>query len=165
MQKTIFTTNVAGKNMLVEREFEAGLEQVWQAWTDSEILEQWWAPKPFTAVTKSMNFKEGGNWHYYMLGPDGSKFWCMINYLKIVKLKMFTAQDAFCDEEGNKNTELPNMHWENTFTATGAGTKVNVVVTFATTEDLEKIIAMGFKEGFAMAHDNLEELLKSKNNG
>lgn len=60
---------------------------------------------------------------------------------------------------GTKNTELPNMHWKNSFTATSTGTKVNVVVTFASKEDLEKIKAMGFKEGFSMAHENLEALL------
>ncbi|MEI9910499.1 MAG: hypothetical protein WDO71_13020 [Bacteroidota bacterium] len=54
------------------------------------------------------------------------------------------------------------MHWENIFTATGAGTKVNVIITFASKEDMEKIVSMGFKEGFAMAHNNLDELLKTK---
>ena len=148
--------------MLVEREFDAPVEQVWQAWTDSEVLAEWWAPHPFKAITKSMDFREGGRWHYYMLGPDGSKFWCMLNYLKIEVLKMFTAEDTFCDEEGNKTGELPGMHWVNTFTSTSTGTKVNVVVSFASKEDLEKITSMGFKEGFSMAHNNLDELLKNQ---
>ena len=164
MNKTIFTEDLSSNTMLVEREFKASIEQVWQAWADSEILKEWWAPLPFKAVTKTMNFSEGGHWHYYMLGPDGSKFWCMLNYLQIDNLKWFTAEDTFADEEGNKNTELPGMHWKNTFTKIGTGTKVNVIVTFASKEDLQKIISMGFKEGFAMAHDNLDELLNENNN-
>lgn len=162
MSNTIFTNDLPNNKMLVEREFEAVLEQVWQAWTDSTLLAEWWAPHPFKAVTKTMDFREGGRWHYYMLGPDGSKFWCMLNYLQIKNLKKFTTEDTFCDEAGNKNNELPNMHWENSFTSTSTGTKVNILVTFASKEDLEKITAMGFKEGFAAAHHNLDKLLNTK---
>ena len=162
MLKTIFSEDMTNNTMLVERDFDGTLEQVWQAWTDIEILEQWWAPLPFKAVTKTMNFSEGGYWHYYMLGPDGSKFWCMLRYLEIEPLKMFTARDEFADEEGNKNTDLPNMHWKNSFNSTSTGTKVKVLVTFASKEDMQKITEMGFKEGFAMAHENLDKLLKEK---
>lgn len=160
MTKTIFSENMDNNTMLIERDFEGSLEQVWQAWTDSEILEQWWAPLPFKAITKTMNFTEGGCWHYYMLGPDGSKFWCMLNYLQIERLKMFTAMDSFADEDGKENTELPNMNWKNSFATTSTGTKVTVLVTFASKEDMQKITEMGFKEGSAMAHDNLDKLLK-----
>lgn len=165
MKQTIYNIDSASTTkMLIEREFDAPLEQVWQAWTDSEMLQEWWAPKPFKAITKSMDFREGGCWHYYMLGPDGSKFWCMLNYLQIKPLQFFFAEDKFCDEAGNKNTELPNMHWKNVFVSTSTGTKVNIQVTFASQEDMEKIVSMGFKEGFSMAHNNLDELLKTKNN-
>lgn len=160
MLKTIFKEDMVNNTMLVERDFEGSLEHVWQAWTDSTILEEWWAPLPYKAVTKSMNFTEGGCWHYYMLGPDGSKFWCMLNYLRIKTLEMFTAEDKFADEEGNRNAELPGMHWKNSFMTTATGTKVNILVTFSSKEDMQKITEMGFKEGFASAHENLDKLLK-----
>lgn len=163
MQETTYTTDFAAHTMQIERAFDAPVEQVWQAWTDSEILAQWWAPKPFKAIIKTMNFREGGFCHYYMLGPDGSKFWCMLHYLQIEHLKMFTAEDSFRDEAGNKNNELPGMHWENVFTSTATGTRVNITVTYASKEDMEKIISMGFKEGFSMAHTNLDELLQTTN--
>jgi len=160
MKQTVYSPDFASNTMLVEREFNGKLEQVWQAWTDSELLAEWWAPQPFKAITKKMDFREGGQWHYYMLGPDGSKFWCMVNYLEIEALKRFTAEDFFCDEQGNNTNELPGMHWVNVFTSTSSGTKVNVTITYKSKEDMEKIISMGFKEGFAAAHNNLDELLK-----
>ena len=162
MQKTIFTEDMTNSTMKMERDFDGDLELVWQAYTDSKLLEEWWAPLPFKAVTKSQSFTEGGSWHYYMLGPDGSKFWCMLNYLTIDPLKVFTAEDVFADEDGNKNTELPGMHWTNNFTTTSTGTKVTVVIKFASNEDMQKITEMGFKEGSAMAHENLDKLLKEK---
>ncbi len=161
MQQAIYTNDLVNNKILVEREFAGTLEQVWRAWTESEILEKWWAPLPFKAVTKEMDFREGGHWWYHMLGPDGSKFWCWLDYLSISRLEKFTARNIFCDEEGKPNTELPDMHWENFFSSTGAGTKVKITVTFASKEDLEKIVSMGFQEGFRMAHENLDKLLMS----
>ena len=52
------------------------------------------------------------------------------------------------------------MEWENTFSASGSGTLVRIELTFETEEDLEKIVEMGFKEGFTAAHGNLDELLE-----
>ena len=107
-----------------------------------------------------MDFREGGRWLYYMEGPDGSRHYCRADYKTIVPGKSYTGDDAFCDENGNINTEFPRMHWKIEFSKSGNGTKVNVEITFATEADLEKIIEMGFKEGFAVAHGNLDELLE-----
>ena len=51
------------------------------------------------------------------------------------------------------------MYWKNEFIETGSGTRVEIEISFASVEDLEKIIEMGFKEGFAAVHQNLDELL------
>jgi hypothetical protein len=67
--------------------------------------------------------------------------------------------DVFTDEKGNINEEFPRMSWKISFRRTDSGTRVDVGITFDSIESLEKIIEMGFKEGFAMAHDNLDELL------
>lgn len=67
--KTQFVKDAANKQIKVTRYFDASLELVWRTWTESELLEQWWAPHPFKAITKHMDFREGGYWLYYMLGP------------------------------------------------------------------------------------------------
>jgi uncharacterized protein YndB with AHSA1/START domain len=158
-KETIYSKDLAAKKIYVTREFDATPEQVWKAWTEAELLDQWWAPRPYKAVTKSMNFSEGGRWSYYMEGPDGSRYYCLADYKKIVAGKSYTYLDAFCDENGNMNLDFPRMDWKVEFSKSGSGTKVNVEISFATEADLEKIIEMGFKEGFAMAHSNLDELL------
>jgi PhnB protein len=78
-----FIINKENNTVNVEREFAANLDRVWDAWTKPEILDQWWAPKPYKAVTKSMDFREGGMWFYYMLSPENQKHWCKNNYQKI----------------------------------------------------------------------------------
>jgi uncharacterized protein YndB with AHSA1/START domain len=148
--------------MLAAREFDAPLEQVWKAWTERELLDQWWAPRPWKAVTQSMDFREDGTWLYYMEGPDGSRHYCRADYKTIVPKKSYTGLDAFCDENGTINEDFPRMKWKVEFSSTKTGTKVDVEITFASAVDLGKIVEMGFKEGFSMAHTNLDELLKNK---
>src|ERR1043165_154225 len=163
-KETIFTKDAASKKIIVTREFDAPLEQVWKAWTESDLLDQWWAPKPWKANTKSMDFRNGGMWLYAMEGPEGEIHWSRADFNEIVPYKSFVGDDAFCDEDGNVNPDFPRMHWKNEFSETSTGTKVRVEITFASEADLEKIIEMGFKEGFAMAHGNLDELLAKEVN-
>jgi len=158
-KQTNYEANPAAKRMTVTREFEAPLEKVWKAWTDPKLLEQWWAPRPWQAITISMDFREGGFWFYYMQGPEGERHYCKVDYLEIKKEKEYSAQDLFCDEKGNPNPEMPSMHWRNQFIAQGGDTKVVVEISFPSEEQMEAIIKMGFKEGFEMAHGNLDELL------
>ncbi len=72
---------------------------------------------------------------------------------------IFTALDNFCDEVGDVNTEFPSNQWKNTFTAQGNGTRVETEITYNSIEDMQKMMDMGFEEGFAIAHGNLDELL------
>ena len=158
-RETIYTADTENKKIRVVREFDAPIEKVWQAWTDSKILDQWWAPNPWKARTQSMDFRNGGRWYYYMEGPEGERHYCMAEYSNIVPQKSYGGIDAFCDENGNINKEMPVTKWYNVFTPTSSGTKVEVELTFDKIEDLNKMVEMGFKEGFAAAHENLDKLL------
>jgi len=158
-KQTTIAKDAANKKITVVREFDAPLEVVWKAWTDKEILDTWWAPKPWRAKTKTMDFREGGSWLYSMVGPDGTDAYCRVDFKTIVPNQSYTAEDAFCDEKGNVTNELPGMHWKNEFSATDTGTRVKVEITFGSEADMNKIVEMGFEEGFTSAHGNLDELL------
>ncbi|MFD2144274.1 SRPBCC domain-containing protein [Mucilaginibacter antarcticus] len=69
---TEITEDLANKKLNVTRTFNAPIDQVWKAWTDDTLLDKWWAPRPWKAETKSMNFTEGGTWLYSMVGPEES---------------------------------------------------------------------------------------------
>jgi uncharacterized protein YndB with AHSA1/START domain len=158
-RKTMLTKDVAKKTINVIREFDASKDKVWDAWTKSELLEQWWAPKPWKAVTKTMNFKEGGFWFYCMAGPNGEKHYSRVDYLTIKPTDLFISEDSFCDEQGNISSDMPHMHWTNKFQSIPSGTRVEVELVFKKEEDMKKLIEMGFEGGFSMALENLDELL------
>lgn len=157
--ETKIVKDPSGKKLIVTRSFDASLDKVWQAWTESALLEKWWAPKPYKAETKVMDFSVGGLWLYAMVSPEGEKHWCRVDFKTIDTGKSYTASNGFCDEDGNMNKDFPIMQWENQFAAAGDKTNVIVELTFESEEELEKIVAMGFKEGFSMALGNLDELL------
>jgi uncharacterized protein YndB with AHSA1/START domain len=161
MLQTTYTRQGNNK-MLVEREFAGSLAQVWKAWTEPAILDKWWAPLPFKAVTQKMDLRAGGRWNYYMEGPDGSRHYCTVTYDTVVSQQSFSGDDAFCDENGNINRDFPVMHWNVDFKKAGERTKVDVLITFASEADLQKIVEMGFEEGFRMAHGNLDQLLEKQ---
>jgi len=157
--KTLISRDLGNKKLHITREFNAPANKVWQAWTDSSLLDKWWAPKPWQAITKSIDFQPGGSWLYCMAGPAGEKAWCRVDFKTVATEKSFTADSAFCDEEGIINSDFPIMHWRCEFAATGTGAKVEITITFDDDASLEKILGMGFEGGFTMAHGNLDELL------
>jgi uncharacterized protein YndB with AHSA1/START domain len=155
-----FTVNKETKTIYIKREFDADVNLVWKAWTTAELLDQWWAPLPFRNKTKVMDFRDGGMWHYSMISPDNEVHWCRFDYEKITHGRRYRGLDAFCDEAGNINTDFSRMQWENSFSQSENGTVVNITITVDSFETLEKIMAMGFQEGFTMGMNQLEELLK-----
>lgn len=159
MYEAKFSQSEDGKVLTVEREFDAPLNRIWDAHTQSELLEQWWAPLPWKAVTKKFDFREGGYWHYYMSGPDGERHDAGLDYHGIETGKSFYADDYFANEEGEKDTALPGTQWKVEFSDRDGKTKLVSTITFASAEDLEKLTAMGMKEGYAMGLDQLEQLV------
>lgn len=162
MNQTTYTADNDKKSITVERTFDAPLTMVWKAWTESTILDQWWAPKPWKANTQSMNFTEGGAWRYYMQGPEGERHYCKCDYREIQREQYYSGVDCFCDEQGNRNMDMPSTIWHVAFAASGNTTMVTVTLSCESVEALETLVKMGFKEGFAMAHQNLDAYLQAQ---
>jgi uncharacterized protein YndB with AHSA1/START domain len=160
-KEPVFTKDIPNKQLTVVKDFEAPPDVVWQAWTDSAILDQWWGPKPWRAETKSMDFRPGGQWLYSMVGPSGERHWCRVDYLAIVPQVSVSSSSVFCDEEGNSNPAMPAMNWLQQFRAAAHGTTVTVVISFPSDADFETIITMGFQQGFTMGLGNLDEYLNT----
>ena len=75
---------------------------------------------------------------------------------------MFSVLDAFCNENGIVNKEMPRTQWTNEFNENGEKTLVTITAKYDSLADLEKIIAMGFKEGFTMAMENLDQYIEAQ---
>lgn len=159
--KTQIITDKNKATFQAKREFNANISLVWRAFTEPALLDQWWAPKPWKCETKNMNFAPGGKWEYDMVGPNGERHSCVQIFEEIVFEKYFTGIDAFTDELGQINENMPVAKWKNLFIPTENGTLVIVEAKYPDTESLEYVLKMGMGEGVSQAHDNLDEVLSS----
>jgi uncharacterized protein YndB with AHSA1/START domain len=155
-----FTVDKAAKTVFVTREFDADLARVWDAFTKAEILDQWWAPKPYASKTKILDFKVGGRRFYAMVSPEGQERWVIQKYTSITPKTNFKYLNAFADKD--ENPELPGSDWDYAFSEQDGKTKVSISIYNESLERMEKQLEMGFKEGFTMALKSLEELLASR---
>ena len=155
-----FTVDKAAKTVFITREFDADLSLVWDAFTKAEILDQWVAPKPWTSKTKYMDFKVGGRRFYAMVSPDGKdERWAIQKYTSISPKTNFKMFNAFADKD--ENPQLPGSDWDYTFREQNGKTKVSIIIYNESLARMEKMIEMGFTEGFKMSMNNLENLLAS----
>ena len=152
-----FTVDKPSKTVTIVKEFAAELPLVWDAYTKQEILDQWWAPKPWASKTKVMNFEEGGRRFYAMVSPEGQEHWALQKYTSITPKTNFKLYNSFADKD--ENPQLPGSEWDLNFTDLNGTTKVHITIYNESLERMEQMIEMGFKEGFTMTLKSLEELL------
>lgn len=167
-----FKVDKSINTVFVDKEFDAGLSLVWDAFTKQEILDQWWAPKPLISKTKYMDFSVGGRRFYAMVSPDGAEIgWQIFEYTSITPKSNFKCRSFFADKD--ETPHLPGAKWDLTFSehpnsnrdgTDGDGvTNVNISIYFESLDELERMVALGFKEGFTVTLNELTSVLKTLN--
>ena len=159
-----FTVNKENNTVNIKREFDASRELVWEAWTNPEILDQWWAPKPYESKTKIMDFTVGGRRFYAMASPEGQEHWSVQKFTLIDPKTDLGWLSSFADKDENINEDFPTSQWVLNFSEQNGTTTVGITIKHKTLADIERHIKMGFKEGFTMGLNQLDELLKTLKN-
>lgn len=154
-----FSLNKETRTVTINREFAASLSLVWDAFTKSEMLDEWWAPKPFLSRTKIMNFEVGGRRFYAMVSPEGQERWSIQRYTSISPKTNFKMMSNFSDKD--ENPEMPGSDWDFNFSEQNGTTTVNISIYNESQERMERMIEMGFKEGMTAILGNLENLLNT----
>ncbi len=152
-----FTVDKAAKTAYITREFDAALSLVWDAFTTAELLDQWVAPHPFRSRTKSMDFRVGGRRFYAMVSPEGHEQWALQQYTSITPKTNFTLFNTFADKD--ENPILPGSNWDYTFSENNGRTTVRITIYNESLERMERMIEMGFMEGFTASLLQLDAML------
>jgi uncharacterized protein YndB with AHSA1/START domain len=161
--KTKFDVNQETAELTIERVIHAPRERVFKAWSDSEMLKQWWGPRVFPTTYSDLDFREGGYWHYCMTGPDGTEAWGKMMYDEINEPERIVYTDHFSDKDGGFNDQLPTMQITITLEDLGDGTtRLKSYSKLASVDDLNKLVEMGMREGIIETWDKLDELLSGK---
>lgn len=153
MENLQFTIDKPNKTIVVSKEFNASLSQVWDAFTKQKDLDEWWAPKPWASRTKEMNFEVGGQRFYAMVGPEGQEHWAIQQFKSITPKSNFKMYNTFADKDGN--ADASGSEWDLTFSEQNGKTTVTITITNESLERMEQQLEMGFKEGFTMTLESL----------
>lgn len=161
-------SRVEDKSLILEREFKAPRELVFQAFSQAEHLKHWWGPRGWSLPVCHIDFREGGVWHYCMKCEDknqgdfyGMESWGKAVYREIIEPEKIVYVDYFSDAKGNVNEDLAETLVTLIFTQTDSGTLVICRSDYATPEDLKQVMDMGMLQGITETWNRLVEHLAS----
>ena len=155
----IFNADLDATSIYVMKVFPADVTTVWEYFTQAELIDQWWGPKPWHCETIQMEFRENGSWHYAMVGPNSEKAFCVVNYGEINQHRSFDQESKFSDEQGIIDENMPATSWLFGFRGVQEGTKLTVNIKVSSKEKMLQQLEMGFEDGFKMGLNQLEDLL------
>ena len=133
---------------------------VWRCWTETDLLKQWFCPKPWTVPEADFDLRVGGRMNTVMAGPNGERFEGLGMWLAIEPMHKLVFTDAYT--EGFVPTaqsfmtgvvelaDAPNGHTHMTWSAR-----------HATAEAKAKHLEMGWEAGWNAATDQLDALAQT----
>lgn len=149
-----------GNKLIMDRIFDAPPELMFEVWSSCEHLKHWWGPKEWPMEECKMDFREEGEWHYCLRGPnEGDESWGLAVYREISKPGKIVYKDYFADAEGNINEEMPDMLVTVELFEHEGKTRYVGTTEFDSPETRAKIVEMGVVEGFGSSMDRLDSYL------
>jgi uncharacterized protein YndB with AHSA1/START domain len=127
---------VAGRMMVLTRVIRAPRAAVWGAWMNAESLPKWWGPDGFSCRTQRIDLREGGEWVFDMIAPDGTVFPNHHRYGRVIAEARLDYA-LLWGENGPKHADA----WA-TFEDTDGATRVTLCMVMATRKEWED--ARGF---------------------
>jgi uncharacterized protein YndB with AHSA1/START domain len=146
--------------MIVEAEFAASPERVWQLWADPRQLERWWGPPTYPATFTRHDLAPGSRVEYHMTGPEGDQpkgYWDIV---EVDPPRGLVFRDGFANDDGSPNTDLPQGTARVRIESIGAGrTRMSIESAFPSHEAMEQVLAMGMEEGLTQAVGQIDAIL------
>ncbi|WP_299926974.1 SRPBCC domain-containing protein [uncultured Nocardioides sp.] len=146
--------------LTITADFAAPVERVWEVYADPRQLERVWGPPGYPATFVDHALVPGGRMTYYMTSPEGEKYYAYWEVTEVHEPSRFDFKDGFAlDDTFAPNTDMPESANTYRFERTTAGTRATFVGTYASAEDLQKVLDMGVVEGSSLAINQIDDLL------
>lgn len=151
---------VPSRALTLSRLLDAPREKIWRCWSEPQLLQQWFCPKPWYVTDARIDLRPGGEFSCVINGPDGERFDTMGVFLDIEPQKRLVTTDAF--RPGWIPTDRAFMAAHISFADAADGkTQYEARAMHWTAEAMKEHEQMGFQEGWGTAADQLEELAKT----
>lgn len=159
MTSQIATTSVEGRDLFLRRAIRAKPEKIFNAWTEPELLKQWFAPLPWTVSKVETDVCVGGTNLIVMRSPEGQEFPGYGVYLEVIKNQRLVFSNAFT-KAWEPSDQKPLMVVELTFDQQGDFTNYTARVRHWTIADREAHEKMGFHQGWGTCAKQLAVLVE-----
>lgn len=159
MTTTAEAATTSDRELMLTRIIDAPPEKVFKAWTDPELLKQWFAPLPFTTPVAELDVRPGGSNYIVMRDPQGNEYPERGVYLEVVENERLVITDAYTKAWEPSNKPFTTLIL--TFEDLGGKTKYTARVRHWSAADREAHEKMGFHEGWGKCTDQLEALVKA----
>jgi uncharacterized protein YndB with AHSA1/START domain len=143
--------------LVLTRIIDAPREKVYRAWSEPDLLKQWFAPLPYTTPVAELDVRPGGANLIVMRDPDGNDLPNRGIYLEVVPNERLVFTDAY--RRAWEPSEKPFMTVILTFEDVGGKTRYTARVRHWTEADRETHEKMGFHEGWGQCADQLAALV------
>lgn len=159
MPITEVVSNAEALTLTVNAEYPVPVERLWDAYADPRQLERFWGPVEWPATFTRHDMAVGGESHYYMTGPDGTRAGGWFHFTAIEPHRRIELLDGFTGDDGKPNREMPSMTMTFTFEPTATGSRFRNVTRFPNVEAMEKVLAMGMEEGLRSAMSQIDNVV------
>lgn len=159
MPVTDVAQDLDARTLTITAEFAAPVERVWAIYADPRQLEKVWGPPTYPATFVDHDLRPGGRVTYFMTSPEGEKFAGYWTVTAVDEPRSLAFDDGFADQDLNPNPDLPVSKNVYSFAPHDGGTRATFVSTFATVEDMQKVLDMGVVEGATAAINQVDGLL------
>jgi uncharacterized protein YndB with AHSA1/START domain len=126
---TTMPATTDANDIRIIRIYDAPVALVWEVWTDSDHVGQWWGPRGFSLTTHSKDLRPGGSWVYTMHGPDGKDWPNFTRYHEVIP-----HQRLVYDHGATAADAAPAFRVTATFRDVGGKTELNMCMTLPTPE-------------------------------
>lgn len=148
---------IGDRDLLLTRLIDAPRDKVFRAWTEPELLKQWFAPLPWTTPVAEIDLRPGGASLIVMRSPDGNDMPNRGIYLEVVKNQRLVFTDAYI--KAWEPSDKPFMTVILTFDEQGSKTLYTALARHWTVADKEAHEKMGFHQGWGLCTDQMAALV------
>ncbi|MEY8566990.1 SRPBCC family protein [Corynebacterium sp.] len=153
-------TNTDDSTIEIVADYPVAARRLWNAYADPNQLERFWGPPTYPARFTRHDVAVGGRSNYVMTGPDGDRSAGYWTFSQVDAPASFTVRDGFADESGDPNPATPEMTMTFRFDDTDRGSRMTMVTSFDSEEQMRSMLEMGMDQGMEAALGQLDGVLE-----
>lgn len=155
---TTITAEPGKQECVITREFDAPRELVFKAFTDPELVSQWWGPRRLSTLVDKLDAKSGGQWRFINRDPEGNEygFHGVYHEIRAPERIIDTFEFEGLPEAGHVCLETLTLE-----ELAGGRTRLTAQSVFQSVADRDGMLQSGMEEGLNDSYERLTELLKT----